>query len=104
MCRSATQSPGRCRRLFLRQATSNSEAGLALLPAGTTCAQKHETDNLGPCTDDFAANFDAATITGNVYWNTSGLLTDSFPGHGGGMHGFATVRGNESFEAWQSSE
>ena len=29
------------------------------------------------------------------------MLSTTFPGTGGGMHGFATVQGNASFEEWQ---
>ena len=69
--------------------------------AGTTCSQKHENNGGGLCTDRYSDNFAKAKFHSNVYWNSSGTLSNGFPGSGGGMHGFETVQGNLSFEEWQ---
>ena len=57
----------------------------SVLFAGTTCLQKHEADGKGACTDSFSGNFAEADFHGNVYWNASGTLAESFPAASGGM-------------------
>ena len=74
---------------------------------GTTCRQKMGAagDNRAAgfnCTDLFVDNFKRASFDSNLYFNTSGAVTDSFPGPTGGETGSATSKGSLSFAAWRA--
>ena len=100
-------APACCRPLFVWNAYIRAEfannivaiqSDRSVLWTGTTCMQKHETDGNGLCTNNYADNFAEANFHGNVYWNSSGVLSDSFPsGHGEG----SPRNLNVSFKDWQ---